>query len=320
MRAIRRHVYGGPEVLRLEDVERPSLPDDRVLVRVHAASVNAYDWHLLRGKPYVARVTDGLRRPRDPAMGVDLAGVVEEIGPAVTDLRVGDRVFGGRSGAFADYVAARSVVRMPDGLSFEEAAAVPMAGLTALQGLRDKAGVRAGEHVLVLGAGGGVGSFGVQIAKALGATVSATTSADKRGFVAALGADRVLDHDADDVIREVRDVDVVLDVGGRRRLSELRRTLTPTGRIVLVGPGAGDWLGPLTRVATAAVGSWFTGRKALPFLSSTSTDDLVALRDLVEAGAVRPSIDRTYPLEATGEAIARVERGQARGKVVIAVA
>lgn len=321
MRAILRRRYGGPEVLTLEQVHPPTPKDDQVLVRVHAASVNAYDWHMLRGKPYVARLTEGLRRPKAPEMGVDCAGIVEAIGPAVAELRVGDQVYGGRTGAFADYVAGNSFVRMPAGLTFEEAAAVPMAALTALQGLRDKAGLQSGQHVLVTGAAGGVGTFAIQIARALGAgTVTATTSRDKIDHVRSLGADRVIDHGAEDVTRVVRDVDVLLDVGGQGRLSALRRTLSPTGRIVLVGPGRGDWLGPVSRVATAALGSMVAARKALPFLSSTSAADLSVLRELIEADRVRPVVDRTYPLEDAASAIAHLESGTVRGKVVIAVA
>jgi NADPH:quinone reductase-like Zn-dependent oxidoreductase len=254
-------------------------------------------------------------------MGVDFAGVVEAVGPAVHGLAVGDRVLGGRTGAFADLVAAREVVAMPADLSFEAAAAAPMAGLTALQGLRGKAALRPGEHVLVAGAGGGVGTFAIQIAKALGAgTVTATTSGDKAELLRSLGADRVVDYRAEDPTRVVRDVDVVLDVGGHGRLSAWRRTLTPTGRIVLVGPGRGDWAGPINRVLTAAIGSRFQRQKALPFLSHTSREDLAALGDLLASGAVRPVIDGAYPLEETAAAIARVESGAVRGKVVIAVA
>ena len=321
MRAILRRRYGGPDVLMLEDLDVPTPLDDQVLVRVHAASVNAYDWHMLRGKPYLARLTEGLRRPKAPEMGVDCAGVVEAVGSAVDGLRVGDRVFGGRNGAFGEYVAGRNFVRMPDELSFEDAASIPMAALTALQGLRDKARLQPGEHVLVTGAGGGVGTYGVQLARALGAgRVTATTSRDKLDHVRALGADQVIDHGAEDVTASVRDVDVLLDVGGHGRLSQLRRTLSPTGRIVLVGPGRGDWLGPVSRVVTAALGSRFARQKAHPFLSHHSTDDLVVLRDFVESGALRPVVERTYPLASTGEAIAHVESGRAKGKVVIAVA
>jgi NADPH:quinone reductase-like Zn-dependent oxidoreductase len=321
MRAILRRRYGGPEVLTLETIDPPTPDDGQVLVRVHAASVNAYDWHLLRGKPYVARPSEGLFRPRDPAMGVDLAGVVEAVGAGVHGLAVGDRVFGGRTGAFREVVAARTVVRMPEDLSFEAAAAAPMAGLTALQGLRDKAGLRSGEHVLVAGAGGGVGTFAVQIARALGADrVTATTSGDKAELLRSLGADEVIDYRAVDPTRAVRDVDVVLDVGGHGRLSAWRRTLTPTGRIVLVGPGRGDWLGPINRVVTAAIGSRFQRQKALPFLSHTSPDDLAAMADLLGAGRVRSVIDRVYPLEDTPAAVAHVESGSVKGKVVIAVA
>jgi NADPH:quinone reductase-like Zn-dependent oxidoreductase len=321
MRAILRRRYGGPEVLTLEDLAVPTPLDDQVLVRVHAASVNAYDWHMLRGKPYLARLTEGLRRPKAPEMGVDCAGVVEAVGSKVEGIRIGDRVFGGRNGAFGEYVAGRNFVRMPDDLSFEDAASIPMAALTALQGLRDKAGLQPGEHVLVTGAGGGVGTSAVQLARALGAgRVTATTSRDKLEHVRSIGADEVLDHEAQDVTTVVRDVDVLFDVGGHGRLSQLRRTLSPTGRIVLVGPGRGEWLGPVSRVVTAALGSRFTRQKALPFLSHHDTDDLTVLRGFLESGALRPVVERTYPLESTADAIAHLESGRVRGKVVIAVA
>jgi NADPH:quinone reductase-like Zn-dependent oxidoreductase len=320
MRAIRRHRYGGPEVLTLDHIDAPTPTEDQVLVRVHAASVNAYDWHLLRGKPYLARLTEGVRRPKDPATGVDAAGIVEAVGPNVTDLQVGDRVFGGRNGAFGEYVAGRSFVRIPDGVSFEDAAAVPMAATTALQGLRDKGRLQPGQHVLVSGAGGGVGTFAVQLACAMGARVTATTSGDKAELLRSLGAERVIDYRREEVTEVVRDVDVLLDVGGHGRLSALRRTLSPTGRIVLVGPGHGDWLGPVSRVGTAAIGSLFTGRKALPFLSDTRTADLATLAEHLASRHVTPVIDRVYPLEQTAAAIAHVESGGVRGKVIIQVA
>jgi len=320
MRAILRRRYGGPEVLTLEDIDVPTPLDDQVLVRVHAASVNAYDWHLLRGKPYLARLTEGLRRPKTPAMGVDCAGVVEAVGSAVDGLRVGDRVFGGRTGAFGDYVAGRMFVPIPDGVPFEDAAAAPMAALTALQGLRRKGALQAGQHVFVSGAGGGVGTFAVQIACAMGARVTASTTGDRVERLRSLGAERVIDYRRDEVTDVVRDVDVLLDIGGHGRLSSLRGTLSPTGRIVLVGPGRGDWLGPIARVATAAIGSRFTGRKALPFLADTTTGDLEVIAEYLGSRQVSPVIDRVYPLDETADAIAHVESGRVTGKVVIAVA
>ena len=320
MRAILRRRYGGPDVLTLERRDVPTPLDDQVLVRVHAASVNAYDWHMLRGKPYVARLTEGLRRPKAPEMGVDCAGVIEAVGAAVDGLRVGDRVFGARIGAFGEYVAGRMFVPIPEGVSVEDAAAAPMAGLTALQGLRRKGDVQPGEHVFVSGAGGGVGTFAVQLACAMGARVTASTTADKIELLHSLGAERVIDYRREEVSQVVRDVDVFLDIGGHGRLSTLRRTLSPTGRIVLVGPGRGDWLGPITRVGTAAIGSRFSGRKVLPFLADTTTEDLTAMANYLGSRRVTPVIDRVYPLEDTGAAIAHVESGRVTGKVVIAVA
>ena len=241
MQAIIHRRYGGPEALSLEDVEPPTVADDGVLVRVHAASVNAFDWHMLRGKPYIARLTEGLRGPKDPAMGVDTAGVVEAVGSSVTHVRPGDEVVGARNGAFAEIVAGRTFVQKPAGITFVAAAAVPMAGCTALQALRDQGRVAPGQHVLVTGAGGGVGTFAVQIARALGATVTAVTSPSKVDLIGSLGADRVIDHTRADALARGSRYDLIVDIAGDRSLRALQRALSPDGTIVLVGPGRGDW-------------------------------------------------------------------------------
>ena len=319
MQAYMARRYGGPETLTIDDVAIPAPGEGAVLVRVHASSINALDWHLLRGKPYMARATEGLRRPKDPHIGVDAAGIVEAVGPGVTDLRVGDRVFGARTGAFADYVAGRNFVPLPDALSFQEGAAIPVAGTTALQALRDKAAVKPGQRVLVAGAGGGVGTFAVQLACAFGATVTAASSPSKLDLLRSIGAVEVLDHTTVDLTRPARPYDVIIDVGGFGRLSDLGKALAPDGRLVLVGPGAGQWIGPIARVGTAVVRSRLGSRRYLPFLSQIRRDDLFALKDLVDAGRLRPVIDRTYPFAELPEAIRHVESGRATGKVVVTI-
>jgi NADPH:quinone reductase-like Zn-dependent oxidoreductase len=317
MKAFVNHRYGSPDVMRLEEVPRPEATEERVLVRIHARSVNAHDWHMLRGKPYIARPSAGWIRPKDTVLGLDAAGVVEAVGPGVTDLAVGDEVFGSRSGAFAEYVSGKNFVRKPASLSFEEAAAIPTAGFTALQALRDRADVQPGDHVLVNGAGGGVGTFAVQIAKAMGADVTATTSSGNVELMRSLGADHVIDHRRENVAAGPLRYDVILDVGGTPSLGRLARVLSPTGRLVIIGPGTGQWIGPIARILGAVVRSRFSKQRLIPFLAHVDRDDLVVLRDYVEAGAVRPVIDRTFPFEQTPDAVRYVEAGKARGKVVI---
>ena len=318
MRAYRRDRYGSPATLELRAVDRPDPVDDQVLVRVHASSVNAHDWHMLRGKPYIARLGEGLRRPQNGQIGLDVAGVVEAIGPEVTDLAVGDRVFGTRGGAFGEYVAGRNMVAMPEGLTFAEAAALPVAGLTALQAVRDRAQLQPGERVLVNGAGGGVGSLVVQIAKAFGAEVTAVTRAEHLELAASLGADRVIDYTREDFTRHARH-DAVIDVGGNRSLRALRRALTPDGRLVMIAPAPGNWIGPIVRIAGAVAASRLSSQRLGAFLSSVSREDLAALRDLVEAGKVRPIVDRSFGFHEVPEAIAYMESGRSHGKIVIEV-
>jgi NADPH:quinone reductase-like Zn-dependent oxidoreductase len=305
--------------MRLADIDKPELADDAVLVRVHATSINALDWHTLRGKPYIARMDEGLRRPKTAVLGVDVAGVVEAVGANVTDLKPGDRVYGSRTGAFAEYVSGKNLVPMPANLTFEQAAAVSVAGQTALQGLRDKGQLKAGQRVLVIGAGGGVGTFTVQIAKAMGAHVTAVTGPDNIEMVSSIGADEVVDYSRTDFTRDRQRYDLIMDIGGQQSISALRRILAPSGRVVMVAPGRGNWVGFLLRLGRAIVSSRFSSRKVLPFLSYVSKDDLLVLKELIEAGKVTPVIDRVYPFEQIPEAIRYVEEGHARGKVVITV-
>lgn len=319
MRAVVQHRYGGTDVLDLATVPRPVPAEDGVLVRVCAASLNAADWHIMRGRPFVARLTEGFRRPKRPIRGGDVAGVVEAVGDAVTTLRPGDEVFAAKGSALAEYVAgpARLFLPKPAELSFEEAAALPGAGVTALQALR-KGGVRAGQRVLVTGAGGGVGHFAVQLALAFGAEVTATTSPAKLGMVASLGADRVLDYTRDD-IAAAGPFDLVIDVSAAQPFAELERAMAPDGALVVVGPHKGDWFGAVRRPLAAALRSRRGSRRFLPFLASAPRADLETLAALAAEGKLRPVLDRVVPLEQAAEAMAMVGSGQARGKVVVAV-
>ena len=318
MKAFVKDRYGSPDVLQLQEVDKPELSGpDAILVRVRAAALNAHDWHMLRGKPYLARLTEGFRRPKERQLGLDVAGIAEEVGANVTDVRPGDAVYGSRWGAFAEYVSSRNMVPMPAGLTFEEAAAVPTAGMTALQGLRDRGALESGQRVLINGAGGGVGTFAVQIGVALGADVTAVTSTKNVEMARSIGATEVIDYTHDDFTRGSRRYDLILDIGGNRRLSAMRRALTPTGRIVMIAPQPGQWIGPIARVAGAVITTRLGSRPAGAFLADVSRDDLLALKELIEAGKVRPVIDRTYRFDQIPEGIRYVESGAAAGKVAV---
>lgn len=321
MQAIRFHRYGGPEALALEDVETPVPGDDQVLVRVRAASVNAVDWHSLRGLPYLVRATDGLRRPRDGGLGCDVAGVVEAVGAAVTRFKPGDEVFGMTIRSFAERASVREagLVAKPANLSFEQAAAIPLAGLTALQGLRDKGRIREGSRVLVNGAGGGVGSSAVQIAKALGAHVTAVTGPDTVELARSIGADEVVDYTATDFTRLGRLYDLLFDAGGNRSFRDCARAMAPDGVLVICGAPKGNWLAPILRPAVGALRSRLGSRTFAPFLAHRATEDLQVLHDLAAAGSLRPVIERTYALAEVPDAMRRIETGRVRGKLVVAV-
>lgn len=319
MKAIVFRRYGSPDVLELADVEEPVVADDGVLVRVRAASVNALDWHRMRGEPLVGRLGDGLRRPKDGALGVDVAGHVEAVGRNVTELRPGDEVFGARTGAFAEYVSGRTFVPKPAGLTFEEAAAIPVAATTALLGLRDRGALQSGQRVLINGASGGVGTFAVQIARALGARVTAVCSTPNVEMVRSLGADRVIDYTREDFTRSVEPYDLILDIAGSRPLLACRRVLAARGTLVVVGGPGGRWLKPVDRMVKAAVLSRFGSQRMVPFLAQITRDDLMVLKELIDAGKVTPVIDRTYPLRDVPDAIRYLEAGHARAKVVISV-
>lgn len=318
MRAIVQDRYGSPEHLRVAEVDPPTLTDTGVLVRVHASSINAGDWRRVRAAPVIIRAVEGWRRPRNPLLGGDAAGVVEAVGSAVTHLAPGDRAYGIRTGALAEMVNGRSFVRMPANLGFEEAAAVPIAGVTALQAVRDHGHVAPGDRVLVNGAGGGVGSMVVQIAKADGAEVTAVTGPRTVELARSMGADRVIDYTQEDFTRTAPGHDVMIDLGGNRPVRALRRTIARDGRVVLVGAGAGR-LGPMTRLAGGLIRMRVLRQPVAMFIAAVRTEDLDALTALIEAGKLRPAIDRTYPLEQVPDAMRYVESGQARGKVVITI-
>ena len=320
MKAIVQEGYGSPEVLKLREVETPRIDDRGVLVQVHAASVNALDWHITRGMPYLVRI-GGLRAPKDTIRGVDLAGRVVAVGKNVTRFTPGDEIFGGGNGSFAEYAPTTEnrLASKPSSLSFERAATLNIAGLTALQGLRDKARVQAGQRVLINGAGGGVGTFAVQIAKWLGAFVTAVTRTESVDLVRSIGADEVIDYRIEDFTRRSERYDVLFDIGGNRRFAHCRRVMAPTGVLVAIGAPAGRWLAPATRLLKAAALSPFGRGRLVPFAAKRDPLVLALLAELTQAGTIVPVLDRRYTLEDAPEAIGHVGTGQARGKVVINV-
>jgi NADPH:quinone reductase-like Zn-dependent oxidoreductase len=322
VRAITYTEYGPPDVLQFTEVEKPTPKDDEVLIRIRAASVNPLDWHFMRGAPYALRIGAGLRKPKTNRLGVDVAGQVEAVGKNVTQFQPGDEVFGVCKGAFAEYgcSAERALVRKPPGMTFEQAAVVPVAAMSALQGLRDKGRIQSGQRVLINGASGGVGTFAVQVAKSFGVEVTGVCSTRNVDLVRSIGANSVVDYTQEDFTRSGQRYDLILDTVGNHTLSETRRALTPEGTLVMVGgPNKGRWLGPLTGLLKMVVVSGFVRQKLRPFLMRMSQDDLIAVQALLEAGKVTPVIDRSYPLSAVPDAIRYLEEGHARGKVVITV-
>jgi NADPH:quinone reductase-like Zn-dependent oxidoreductase len=326
MKAVVYTDYGPPDVLQIRDIKKPVPTDDQVLIKVHAAAVNPYDWHFIRGTPYIMRMMiGGLRKPKDPRVGVDYAGTIEAVGKNVTQFKPGDEVFGNRNGAFAEYVCARAdrtIALKPANMSFEQTAGVPVAGLTALQGLRDKGRVQSGQRVLINGASGGVGTFAVQIAKALGAEVTGVCSTRNVDLVRSLGADHVVDYTKEDFTKGNERYDVILDNVGTQPLSGFRRVLKPDGICVIIGgggPNDGKWVGPMARPIKAKLMSPFISQKIGMMMAQGNKDDLNVLSDLMQTGKVTPVIDRTYPLSEIREAVRYVETGRARGKVIIRV-
>jgi NADPH:quinone reductase-like Zn-dependent oxidoreductase len=324
MKAIVYHNYGSPDVLRLEEVDKPVPNENQVLVRVRAASVNPLDWHYMEGTPYVVRMLGvGLLKPKETRFGVDYAGTVEAIGKNVAEFKPGDEVFGGKSGAFAEYVCAladRAIVLKPANLTFEQAASVPIAGITALQGLRDKGKIQRGQTVLINGASGGVGTFAVQIAKSLGADVTGVCSTRNLNLVRSIGADHVIDYTKQDFTRSGQRYDLILDNVGTQPLLGFTRALNPAGKYVLIGGGGlneGRWVGPLARPVKMLLLSPFVSQPMGMMFAELNKKDLTFLADLMRAGKVTPVIDRSYPLSQLSDAISYLEQGHARGKVVI---
>jgi NADPH:quinone reductase-like Zn-dependent oxidoreductase len=312
--------------LKLENVERPVPNDDQILVRVRAASVNPYDWHFIEGTPYIMRMMGvGLRKPKDTRVGVDFAGTVEAVGKNVTQFKPGDDVFGGKGGAFAEYVCRRAegaVALKPANITFEQAASVNIAGITALQGLRDKGKVQPGQKVLINGASGGVGTFAVQIAKSYGAEVTGVCSTRNLDLVRSLGADHVIDYTKEDFAKSEQRYDVILDNVPNHSLSECRRILTPNGKYVMIGGGGPNdsrWVGPFGRVIHTLVLSPFISQKMGMMMADANQKDLTVLADMMQTGKLKPVIDRTYKLDQVPDAIRYLEEGHARGKVIIAV-
>jgi NADPH:quinone reductase-like Zn-dependent oxidoreductase len=319
MQAITQNAYGSQDVLKLSDLDKPEIGDGEVLVRVRAASVHVGDWILMTGSPFVMRFATGLRTPKNPVPGTDVAGTVEAVGKDVTGLRPGDEVFGWCAGAFAEYARASEdhFIRKPANLSFEQAAAVGVSASTALQLLRDDGKVQPGQKVLINGASGGVGTFAVQIAKAFGAEVTGVCSTKNVDMVRGIGADHVIDYTRDDFTMGTERFDLILDNVGNHSMARTRRALTPNGTLISNGGGHAD--GKLGRTVRAMLVSMFVRQQAGPTVKTQNHDDLVELKSLVEAGKVMPVIDRSYPLTETPEAIGRVATGHARGTVVITV-
>jgi NADPH:quinone reductase-like Zn-dependent oxidoreductase len=325
MQSIVQNVYGSApeEVLRLAEIRRPVIADDEILVRVAAASVDRGTWHVMAGLAYPIRLAGfGLLRPKGPNPGRSMAGTVESAGKDVTEFAPGDEVYGIGAGSFAQYARTRAskLAPKPANLSFEQAAAVPVSALTALQAVRDQGNVQAGQNVLIIGASGGVGTFAVQIAKAFGAEVTGVCSTAKTDLVRSIGADHVIDYTNEDFADGQHRYDVILDIGGNRPLSHLRRALTPHGRLVIVGGETGGrWLDGTDRLLRAHLLSPVVSQKLGGFIASENSADLRVLRDFIESGKITPAIDRTYPLSKTPAAIRHVQEGRARGKIVITI-
>ena len=317
MKAIVANRYGGPEVLEETELATPEVGDDQVLVAVKAVGLNAADWHYLRGEPYLARLSFGLRKPKRPIQGIDIAGVVEQVGSEVTRFQPGDEVYGETGGGLAEFVATseKNLAIKPSNSSFEEAAAIPIAGLTALQGLRDHGSMEAGDKVLINGASGGVGTFAVQIAKAMGGHVTAVCSTRNVEQARALGADEVIDYTKEDFAQRSDRYDVILEIVGDRKRTQMRKLLTTDGTCVMIGAkGMGNWIAPLTYMAKNALTSQVTG-----MLAKATPEDLKVLADMIEVGDLTPAVEKAYPMSEVAAAMAHVDDGHARGKVVVTI-
>ena len=322
IRAVVYCEFGPPDVLTVETIEKPVPDDDQILVRVRAAAINPVDWHFMRGTPYIGRMSMGLRVPSGTRIGVDYSGVVEAVGRNVTEFKPGDEVFGGRNGALAQYITARAdraVVHKPANITFEQAAGVSVAGITALQALRDRGRLQPGQRVLINGASGGVGTFAVQIAKALGAHVTGVSSTRNVELVRSLGADHVIDYTKENFTEGTDQYDLIIDNVANHSLSNLRRVMKPKGTYVMVGGPSGRWIDPLPRALGAVVVSKFVDQDMRFFISQLKKEDLALLAQWMAEGKVKPVVDRLYPLDSIRPAMAYLETGRARGKVVITV-
>jgi NADPH:quinone reductase-like Zn-dependent oxidoreductase len=322
MRALAHDTYGSADVLEVREIDRPVVADDGVLVRVHAASVNPVDWHTMTGTPYLVRLQAGLRRPKSELLGVDFAGTVEEVGSNVKQFQPGDEVFGARNGSFAEYVCVpeeRAVVHKPAGVTFEQAAAVPVAAISALQGLRDKGHIQPGQRVLINGASGGVGTFGVQLAKWFEAEVTGVCTTRNVDTVRSIGADHVIDYTEEDFTQSGHRYDLMLDVAGSRSWSDCSRVLGEKATLVVLGgPKGNRWIGPLSQALKLRLGSVGNSRRVVaPFLAKMNKEDLVVLQEVLEAGTITPVIDRQYELSEAPEALRYLGEGHARGKVIV---
>ena len=323
MKAAVFRCYGSPDVIELENIEKPKPADNEILVKVKAAAVNPLDWHYMRGSPYIMRLMGaGTGSPTNTRMGVDFAGTVEAVGKNVTEFKPGDAVFGGGNGAFAEYLTVpedRAVVSTPDNMSFEQAASVPIAAITALQALRDKGKVKPGQKVLINGASGGVGTFAVQIAKSFGAEVTGVCSGRNAEMVRSIGADHVINYKKEDYTEGGQTYDVIIDMIGNHSLSENRQVLSPEGIFVIIGGGKGNWLGPLTGPIKAMMYSPFVDQEFVLLMAHMDKKDLSVVSDLMKAGDLTPVIDRRYPLNEVPDAIRYSEEGHARGKIIISM-
>ena len=322
MKAMVSRCYGSPDVLALEEIAKPAPANGEVLVKVAAAAVNPLDWHYMRGSPFLMRLGTGLGAPADASMGVDFAGTVEAVGSDVTRFKPGDEVFGGRSGAFAEYVVVGedgAIALKPGNMTFQQAAAVPIAAITALQALRDKGKLQPGQKVLINGASGGVGTFAVQIAKSFGAEVTGVCSTRNVEMVLSIGADHVFDYKKEDYTESGNQYDLIIDMVGNHSLSANRRALNPDGTFVIVGGGKGNWLGPMMTPIKALFLSPFVDQEFVMILAEITPDDLAILGDLMRAGTVTPVIDSRYALSELKAAIQHSEEGHTRGKIIIEV-
>jgi NADPH:quinone reductase-like Zn-dependent oxidoreductase len=322
MKAFIHHNYGSPDVLEIQEIDKPVIADDEVLVRVHATSVNPAEWHGMSGL-YIARMLGGWRKPKDIRLGTDFAGVIEAVGPKVNRFRPGDEVFGGRHGAFAEYVSIgedRAIALKPTNITFEQAAAVPIAGLTALQALRDHGQLQSGQRVLINGAAGGVGTFTVQLAKYFGAEVTGVCSRQNVELVRSLGADHLIDYTQEDFTRSEQRYDLFIDIAGGRSWSECKRLLNPKATFVIVGgPKMNRWIGPLSHVLKIRLASLRASQKVIFFIANLNKEDLTVMKELMETGKVTPFIDRQYPFRELPDAMSYLGMGHARGKIVVTV-